>query len=669
MGGLAPRFGVLVLLLVVAAGGVASVIKLQRQIEVQADRSAEVSARLVTALTVQRNLSVQDGVAQLPRSTHADLDGDVAQLEAGAHLSGLEVWDSSGHLLYANAQHPQEEQTMPLDELRKGLRDEAYAVHSDDGGRGYPTVDVFLPLDVQSDGSVDVIVETLFPLDPINEAITRWTRLLYGAAALVALLVVAGVWRLRRRQLLHQHAASHDPLTGLGNRTLLAERADHVLSSEQERRTALLLIDLDDFKEINDVLGHHAGDDLLVAVASSLRAACREPDTVVRLGGDEFAVLMQNLPTTEDAVRAAEHVLAKLREPVAISGLAVQADASIGIALAPDHGHDLGVLLSRADVAMYQAKRQKTHVALFDPQTDPRESQQLALLAELREAIPRGELELYYQPKCATSGDITEVEALIRWNHPVRGLLAPAAFMALAERTVMIEQLTAWVLDAAAQQCATWRAQGFDLRVAVNVSARNLMDDKLPAAILDAVTRAGIPISSLRVEITETAVLVDPERARTILEGLCSMGVDIAIDDFGAGYTSLSYLKTLPAQDLKIDRTFIADMLYSEADQAVVGNVIRLARDLGMTSVAEGVESPAVWARLAELGCDEIQGYVLTPPLPAGKIISWMSDWNDAGDRKAMIDAVATAPEPSAIPPRPRSEQQQGQPAVDIPSG
>jgi EAL domain-containing protein (putative c-di-GMP-specific phosphodiesterase class I) len=311
---------------------------------------------------------------------------------------------------------------------------------------------------------------------------------------------------------------------------------------------------------------------------------------------------------------------------VVIGGVTVEADASIGIALTPEHGDDLNALLRCADVAMYQAKRQGSDIAVYDSETDPHEAQQLNLLAELRRAIPNGELQLYYQPKSPIAGAVTEVEALIRWNHPQRGLLLPAAFLSLAERTSLIKPLTHWVLHEAARQCAVWRAQGLDLRIAVNVSPRNLLDDDLPGTVLDAAAAAGIAASLLEIEITETAVMADPQRVKDIVERLHSMGVPVAIDDFGAGYTSLSYLKTLAARSLKIDRGFITHLLNHTADEAVVRNVIHLAHDLGMSTVAEGVETAAVWAKLSELGCDEIQGYVLTPPVPADKIVTWLAD-------------------------------------------
>jgi diguanylate cyclase (GGDEF)-like protein len=624
--------GLMVMAVLVAVVGVLGIRGLQQLITERAERGAELSARLVTSLTVRRNLVLDaEGTPAFGSSAREDMNADVVELERLSEISGLEVWAADGHLMYGDPGHPPDEQIMPADELARALEGEPFTQQSEDEGRGLGTLDVFLPVDVQDDGTVDIVVETLLPRDPINDEISRSTRWLYGGAAVVVLLSAAWLVRLRRRHLAHQHAATHDPLTGLGNRSMLTDRAEAIFSGTEDGKTALLLIDLDGFKEVNDVLGHHVGDELLVAVGHALPTACRDSDTVVRLGGDEFAVLIGALPSSSAAIEAAKHLLEKLRTPVTIGGVTVEADASIGIALAPDHGSDLDALLRCADVAMYQAKRQGTDIAVYDPGIDPREAQQLNLLAELRRAIPNGELQLYYQPKSPVSGPVTEVEALIRWNHPRRGLLAPASFMPLAERTSLIKPLTHWVLHEAARQCAVWRAQGQTLRVAVNVSPRNLLDDDLPATVLDAAGAAGIAASQLEIEITETAVMADPQRVGNIIERLQGMGVFVAIDDFGAGYTSLSYLKTLAAKSLKIDRAFITHLLNHAADEAVVRNVIHLAHDLGMSTVAEGVETPAVWAKLSELGCDEIQGYVLTPPLPADEIIQWLTDHATAG--------------------------------------
>ena len=557
------------------------------------------------------------------------MDSDVAELQRQGELAGLEVWAiDDGHLLYADPAHPDAEAAMPADELVRARQGVFTQVTPED--RHVLTIDVFLPYDPGEDGVPDAVVEVLLPRDPINDAIGRSTRLLYAGAAVVAVLAALILGAARRRQRATYHAARHDGLTGLGNRSLLAERAESLLARpSSDGRVALVVLDLDGFKEVNDTLGHHAGDDLLVAVAERLQAACRGTNTVIRLGGDEFAVLLPGLPTPDSAVATAHTLRVALRRPVVVSGLAVEVDASFGVAVAPEHGTDLTSLLRSADVAMYDAKRASSGVTLYDPRTDPREAQQLTLLGELRRAIGAGQLRLHYQPQCGTDGRVDQVEALIRWQHPERGLLAPDAFIPLAERTSLIKPLTTWVLGEAARQCATWRAADHQLCVAVNISLRNLVDDELPAAVLNAAAAADLPVSSIHLEITETAVMLDPQRAAQTLTQLRAMGVSVSIDDFGVGYTSLSYLSTLPVHTLKIDRRFVSNLLTNDSDLVIVRNVIQLAHDLGMVSLAEGVESPDVWSRLTDLGCDEIQGYLLTPPLPPDQLIAWMTDWHN----------------------------------------
>jgi len=631
----------------VLVGGFVGVRSVQAQIEMRTLQSAVLSARLISSLVVHRGISEADirrGAVGV--SSRADMDSDVAELQRLGELVGLEVWAmDDGALMYADPAHPEAESSMPADELARARRGVFTQVTPET--RQILSFDVFVPYDADEDGTPEAVVEVLLPRDPINDAIARSTRLLYAGAGVVGVLALLILWAARRRHRATQHAARHDGLTGLGNRSLLAERAERALAGPgSDGRVALLVLDLDGFKEVNDTLGHHAGDDLLVAVAGRLHDASRGTDTVVRLGGDEFAVLLSGLPTADSAVATAYQLRDAVRRPVVVSGLAVEVDASVGVALAPEHGADLTSLLRSADVAMYDAKRAGSGVAAYDPRTDPREAQQLTLLGELRRAIGAGQLRLHYQPQCRTDGRVDQVEALIRWQHPDRGLLAPAAFIPLAERTSLIKPLTAWVLGEAARQCAAWHAAGHPLRVAVNISPRNLVDDDLPEAVLNAAAAAGVPVSAIQVEITETAVMFDPQRAAQTLTRLSAMGVSVSIDDFGVGYTSLSYLATLPVHALKIDRRFVCNLLTNDSDQAIVRNVIQLAHDLGMVSLAEGVESPDIWSRLTELGCDEIQGYLLTRPLPPDQLTEWITTWHNTS---ALPVHVMAGPEASGI--------------------
>jgi diguanylate cyclase (GGDEF)-like protein len=580
-------FGVLV-----AGAGVFGLQAVQREVHTRALNSAAFSAELINELVVGRNITTDvlyTGVLGADR--RADMDADVAKLHDNHHIAGLQVWAlHDGHLIYADRGHPLAPATMPARDLTRARRGGAFSTVSA-GGRA--TLNVFLPVDADpgapDDQAIDAVVEVMLPDDSITSAIARSVGLIDGGAALVALLGVVLLWRVRLRIRQRDHTARHDALTGLGNRVLLAERTNEVRSAD--RPSALLLFDLDGFKEINDTLGYRAGDDLLVMVAARLAANTRRGDTVARLGGDEFAVLLADLGTSqspretpESAQETAQRLRQVLREPATVGLLTVETEASVGIALSPSHGTDVDTLLRRADVAMYQAKSNGLGVTTYDPATDTRDEQQLTVLTELRHAITAGELRLYYQPKCRPDGTIEHVEALVRWQHPDRGLLGPYAFLPLAEHTSLIKPLTAWVIGEATRQCAAWSAENRPLAVAVNISPRNLVDPDLPAVVLDAIAAAAIPAGMLELEITETAITTDPHRARTTLDRLHAMGIGVSIDDFGVGYTSLAQLGTLPVDTLKIDQLFVADLLTSPVHETVVRNVLRLGRDLAGVS-------------------------------------------------------------------------------------
>jgi diguanylate cyclase (GGDEF)-like protein len=632
-----------VLAVVAALAGLVGVQVLQADIETRTINSAVFSARLISSLVVTRNIVAAD-VAGGPLAARSrdDMDHDVEELTTHRQLEGLEVWTlRDGALVYADRAHPRSERVLPGAELTRARLGMFSSVSTT--GRRRPTFDVFLPFDATGDGVPDAVVEVLLPTDPINDEIARSTTLLYVGATVAALLGTVVLWRVRRRQKRQEYAARHDELTGLGNWAHLAERI------EQDAGTvasALLLLDLDGFREINDTLGHSAGDELLVAVAGRLRAATRDKDTIVRLGGDEFAILLHDLAWPGKAEVTAQRLRQALRDPITVGGLVVETDASIGIAYAPLHDTNVNALLRCAEVAMYDAKSNDRSITAYDPATDNHDESRLTILAELRHAITAGQLRLYYQPKCRPDGTVDCVEALVRWQHPERGLLAPIAFLPLAERTSLIKPLTTWVIEEAARQGAAWHASGYPLGIAVNISPRNLGQDDLPAIVLDAITAAGLPRGALGIEVTETAVMADPDQAHAALHHLRAMGVNVSIDDFGTGYTSLSQLATLPVDILKIDRLFVADLMTNPVHRAVVRNVVQLARDLGLTTVAEGVESRDIWAELNRVGCDEIQGYLLTPPLPPDRLIAWLAEWTATPARPGhgMEDDADPAP-------------------------
>jgi diguanylate cyclase (GGDEF)-like protein len=411
------------------------------------------------------------------------------------------------------------------------------------------------------------------------------------------------------------------------------------LAGRQEQSAALLMIDLDHFKELNDTLGHHAGDLLLAQLGPRLRDAIRDADTLARLGGDEFAVLLTQLPDRGAAGRVAQRIQAALDEPFALEGLAVHVDASIGIALFPEHGHDGSSLLQRADVAMYEAKRQRTCWATYDPERDLHSRDKLALVGELRDALREGQLVLHYQPKAdLRTGQVTGVEALVRWQHPQRGLLYPDAFLAIAEQAGFMRHLTTYVLDAALAQAATWRDQGRQLTVAVNVSATDLMDARFSAEVEALRARHAVPAEALQLEVTENTIMSDPERALDSLARLSETGVSISLDDYGTGYSSLAYVKRLPIRELKIDRSFVFNMDTDPEDATIVRSTIELANNLNLRVVAEGVETDTNWTTLGEMGAALAQGYLLTKPLPAPELDNWIDDWELRGAPRTPVN-------------------------------
>jgi diguanylate cyclase len=349
----------------------------------------------------------------------------------------------------------------------------------------------------------------------------------------------------------------------------------------------------------------------LVEVAERLQDVLRRGDTLARMGGDEFAVLLDGLPDRAAVADLAGRLQAALRRPFALRGVAVELEASIGVALYPEHGSTAGALLQRADVAMYDAKRGRRGIATYSPDRDPYSADRLGLLAELRQAIERDELVLHYQPKVSLeTGELTGVEALVRWQHPVRGLLFPDEFVPFAERTGAVADLTRWVVDRALADC-----RDLGVPVAVNLAAANIVDITLPQAIGAALERHGVAAEQLVCEISEHTVMADPVRASDVLAGLRALGVGLSLDDFGTGHSSLAYLKRLPLDEVKIDRSFVAGMADDENDAVIVRSTIDLARNLGLRVVAEGVETAEIMATLAELRCDVAQGYFISRPV------------------------------------------------------
>lgn len=417
--------------------------------------------------------------------------------------------------------------------------------------------------------------------------------------------------------------ALYDTLTNIPNRTLFFNRLDHAISSAQRSHTrfALLLVDLDNFKGINDSLGHYVGDLLLKQVSQRFQCQVRESDTVARLGGDEFVFLLPEISETETACQLSAKILKSLEQPFSMKDYKLDISASIGIAVYPEHGDEATLLVQSADQAMYAAKHEQSGIAIYSPETDKRKVQHMTLVDDLRSVIDEGQLSLYYQPKVDLwSNQIKGVEALVRWPHKERGFLLPDDFIGTAEQTGLIKSLTVWVLDAAIKQCAQWRNNGFDIDVAVNLSAHLLQDLKLPEMVDQILRKNGLSAGNLALEITESAVMVDPVRAKTAIKLLKECGVRISIDDFGTGYSSLAYLNNLSADELKIDKGFVINMNEEMSNKIIVESTIGLAHNLGLTVVAEGIETRETCEQLTALGCDFGQGYLFGHPLPVEDI-------------------------------------------------
>ena len=459
---------------------------------------------------------------------------------------------------------------------------------------------------------------------------------------MTGLLIAAFVSRRVSRQAAQlANQAMFDTLTGLANRCLLQHRIEHHIALAQRNGLSfgVALMDLDRFKAVNDTLGHDVGDELLREVGRRLKDVVRNEDTVARLGGDEFVIVLPDI-NAQRAPKVAEKILAVLSRPFQWQEQSIDLGASLGISLYPSQCNDPSSLIRCADIAMYTAKRSGKPYAVYAPEQDLVTRSDLSFKSELQEAIESDQLCLHYQPKIDHAAQrVTGLEALIRWNHPSRGFLPPDSFIPAAEDAGVIGPLTEWVLKTSLARLAKLHAQGHGLTVSVNLSARSLHDSELPKVIDRLLSRHGVAPEYLTLEITETAVMANPSDGLRILTELDAMGIGLAIDDFGTGYSSLAYLKRLPVDEIKIDKSFVMDMQANENDAAIVRSTIDLAHNLGLKVTAEGVESQSVWNTLGMLGCDCSQGYFMARPLPADQLTKWLDE--SVWARRALANNAA----------------------------
>ena len=467
-----------------------------------------------------------------------------------------------------------------------------------------------------------VTAGVLLGLGPVVVLVAGTTPLLLP----FLVLPVVGVYQSARVSADKEHQALHDELTGLPNRARFRRTAARLIGESQDRPLAIMLIDLDRFKEVNDTLGHHTGDQLLAQVGPRLVDEVDGIEVIARLGGDEFAIAAY-VGSPEAAELLASRITDALVAPFCIDGLRLDIEASIGIVLHPHHGTEVDVLLQRADVAMYLAKQHHTAFEVYTSERDQNSRRRLRLLGDLREAITERQLHLVYQPQVdARTEEIVGVEALVRWDHPELGPITPNEFVPLAEHTGMIEPMTQFVLDEAIAQARMWMLEGHDLRVSVNLSARSLHDLTLPIQISDLMASYEVPATHLVIELTESTLMSDPKRADRVLSAISRTGVRIAIDDFGTGYSSLAYLRLLPVSEIKIDRSFVAGIKDCENDAIIVRSTVELAKNLGLETLAEGVEDAATLALLREFGCDLAQGYYVSRPLLGSRVVPWVEE-------------------------------------------
>ena len=443
---------------------------------------------------------------------------------------------------------------------------------------------------------------------------------------------------LQRQAAENQYLARHDPLTGLFNRSHFRERVTaHLNGDDGAPMAAVMLMDLDRFKEINDTLGHQVGDRMLAEIASRLQAVLPEDVQISRLGGDEFAIFLPAIERVKDAMSRAAYVTEALKRPFMMEDIKIDVAGSIGVTVYPLHGRDVDTLMQRADVAMYVAKRQHTGCELYSPGQDGYSAGRLALAGELREAIERGDLRVFFQPILDLHEDrVVGAEVLARWDHPVTGPVSPAEFIPLAEHTGLMKPLTSAVLRQAVAQCNTWRQLDPNFFVAVNLSARSLMDDTFPAEIGTILDEEDVPPQGLHLEITESSIMEDPDSAASVLSDLSEMGISLAVDDFGTGHSSLAYLKRLPVDHLKIDRSFVLGMEHDDNDAIIVRSTIELGRNLGLHVVAEGIETTEVQQALIEMGCAFGQGFHIGRPMPADKMSSWLVAHRSVVQRRGL---------------------------------
>ena len=592
----------------------------------EAERAAIKHASLIASTLLQREVQPRDVARPVSGIRRRELDALFHKHLLGADTIAVSIIRGDQLVTYSTDHRvigTHVSGTLASDAARGSI----VSTVSRAGSGGAKTLETYAPVGRGQGGGAVLIVQDYAPIDSAARAAQFRVGVVLEGLLFVLFLVfvplLARVTRRIKRQIDRIHAqAFYDELTGLPNRAHLFERLERALQRavDEDRLLAVLLIDVDRFREINDTMGHEAGDALLRETAARLSEAVGSERLFARLGGDEFAVVVEWAGRSEvDAI--AERLRLAVEPPLTIEGVTLAVEATVGVALLPDHGRDAETLVKHAEVAMYAAKESRVGVLAYSPATDPHDPEQLSLVAELREAAVRGELSLHYQAKVElATGAIVGFETLAYWQHPARGLLPPGAFVPIAERTGAIRHLSRAVLTGAIAQLREWSSLDPQLTIAVNLTAIDLLDLDLPQQLEDLLRERGVDPERLCIEVTESTVMGDPERVKSVLDRIVATGVRVSIDDFGTGHSSLAYLKHLPVHEVKIDRSFISGMVVSPHDRLIVQATIPLAHSLGFQVVAEGVETVEVRDALREMGCDYAQGFFYGRPQPAERV-------------------------------------------------
>jgi diguanylate cyclase (GGDEF)-like protein len=634
---------------------------IQAQVVSRALSDADQSAQLIARIGIQPRLTPHDLRYGLNAAGVRSLDNQLRARSVTRDLARIKIWNTKDQVIYSDDHALIGRTLTPSDDLSNALAgrpDDAEVVtpslHTETAsevGLGQ-LVEVYVPLRFAASGPPAGAFEIYLSYKPIAAALTRNKRmiaLLIGIGLLLLWsilyrIVARASRRLRQQASENDRLARYDQLTGLPNRTLFIEGIENAVRRGKPRpgTVAVLLIDLDRFTEINNTLGTANGDLVLCEIARRLHSNVEPGALVARLAGDGFAVLIHGAHGVPDALSTATAIQAGFEPPIVLEDVEVSVEASIGIAVMGEHADAPNVLLQRADTALAHARSHHSSIEVYSPELDQFDASRLALLSEVRGALGRGEFLLAYQPQIALpSGRITGVEALVRWQHPVHGLLAPPRFIPLIEQTALIGPLTLALIDQALGQLVRWRKLGIDVQMSVNLSARNLADVELPQQIAGILERHRVPPDRLVVEVTESAAMDDPHRAVAVLAALRATDIGVSVDDFGTGNASIEYLAKLPATEIKIDRSFITDILDDPRAEAIVRSTIDLARNLGLAVVAEGIETEAVLRHLTALGCDTAQGYFISRPQPPEQLTAMLSESVDSRSSLAATSSAA----------------------------